>query len=188
MTATARAVMGMILLAFTASPVLAQVRTAPPAGAPAPAGSVGRLPAPPPPRTPSVITGPPAAPGLPSTSPHRSAPVAPLPPAVPPPAPSPARTPSVLTPGSSSQVPAAAPPSVDDTRAVDPRVAPTIAPPTDPRMGPPPAPPKDPRGGPRSMAPISADPHAGLPYELLINPATGTILDPTLTKASPTVR
>jgi hypothetical protein len=37
------------------------------------------------------------------------------------------------------------------------------------------------------MAPISADPHAGL-YEMLINPATGTILEPTLTTASPTVR
>jgi hypothetical protein len=38
------------------------------------------------------------------------------------------------------------------------------------------------------MAPISANPHGGLPYEMLINPATGTILDPTLTTASPTVR
>jgi hypothetical protein len=136
----------MVLLAFTAGPVLAQVRIAPSSGAPAPAGSVGRPSAPPPPRTPSV-----------------------------------------LTPGSSSPVPTAGPSSVDDIRAVDPRVAPTVARPTDPCMGPA-APPTDPRGGARSMAPISADPHAGLPCGMLINPATGTILDPTLTTASPTVR
>jgi hypothetical protein len=105
MRTVARTIGSLAVLALTAGPALAQVTQPPPISPTPPAqvpGTNSQPTAPPPARTPSVLEGPRAAPGLPSPAPPSSAPVAPVPPAVPPTAPPPARTPSVLTPGRSS--------------------------------------------------------------------------------------
>jgi len=125
MTALARSLMSLALVALTAGPVCAQVGTP---GGVVP-GSADRPTTPPPARTPSVLIGPSPAPGLPTPTPSPSAPVAPVPPAVPAPAPPPARTPPVLI-GPPPAPRGSSGPSPSDRWAVDPRVAPT-----DPRMG-----------------------------------------------------
>jgi hypothetical protein len=109
MGAVTRTIGSLAVLALTAGPALAQVTQPPPISPTPPAQgmpSTSNQPtAPPPARTPSVLEGPRAAPGLPSPAPPPSGTVAPVPPAVPPTAPPPARTPSVLTPGRSSLPP-----------------------------------------------------------------------------------